>query len=149
MKTTFRKHMISDNVETFICYDKIKGDIGDEYDVEIRRVNDKRSYAQLKLYRQALKYTAHNSPMNEFNTEKKVAHYCKCTLRWIEGYTYINNPKTKQKIIQLVPRSLSYEDMSHSEACEYINDAIELMAGIVKMENIIFIDAVKNSVGNL
>lgn len=93
-----------------------------------------RSWLQLKKYHGCLKTTAANLKDREpnWNTPEKIDLICKIKCGFIKDTIVVEMPckSCKADTMQtfFIPDSLSYDNCGHERACEYISDAIQLMA---------------------
>ena len=84
-----------------------------------------RSYEQLKLYHAACRAVAENTEDPNWNSKEKVDFQCKVKCRLIKEFVVVNG------VTHIIPGSVSYSEMNHLEACNYIDRAIDEMAGFL------------------
>jgi hypothetical protein len=137
--------------DIFITPTENKFPYGESLNANIKKVPDKksRSYEQLCLYKQALKFVAFNSPNPDWGTPDKVDIQIKIVQRYMKGWIYHENSKTGEKMIQVIPKSVSYDELKHLEACDFFSKAFRTMSLFLGMEEEHFIREVKESIGQL
>ncbi|GAG09454.1 unnamed protein product [marine sediment metagenome] len=103
---------------------------------KISGVTKERSYQQLKLFMQACRAVARNTEDPNWNHFEKVKMQCKVALGLYE------TDKDGNKICIVLPdsssndeylvifkyRSIGYDTLKHLEACDFFNEAFDLMA---------------------
>lgn len=99
--------------------------------VKIRGVQKSRSLLQLRLFWSCCRKVAMNTDDENWNTKEKVAEQVKIKCRYIKSYIVVD------KTVHIITGSISYKEMSHMKATNFINNAIEEMArflGVPKNE---------------
>lgn len=81
-----------------------------------------RSYLQLKLFWGCCKTVAENTNDPNWNTKNKVAEQVKIKCRYIKSYIVVNGD------VHIITGSISYKEMSHMQATNFITNAIDEMA---------------------
>lgn len=92
---------------------------------QIRAIRKQRSYKQLKAYFAICRKVAENTDNPDFNTSDKVDMQARVKLGWIKHTIVID------KRVQFIPRSISYKEMKHLQACSYFTRAFELFANFL------------------
>jgi hypothetical protein len=108
-----------------------------------------RSYEQLCLYKQAVKYVANNTENLEWCTPEKVDEQVKIACRFYETFIWYENSRTGERTLNVKTRSVSYNNLGHAEACKFFEQAFKTMALFLGMDEDTFVTAVKESVGEL
>jgi hypothetical protein len=103
---------------------------------KISAIRKQRSYKQLRAYFACCKTVAENTENTNFNSKNKVDLQLRIKLGWIKETILVNGT------IQFIPRSISYKEMKHLEACRYFDRAFETMA---KFLGISVEELIKNS----
>ncbi len=83
---------------------------------------NQRSYTQLKAYFACCRKVAENTENPDFNTKDKVDLQLRIKLGWIKESLLVD------KRVQFIPKSISFKEMKHLEACNYFERAFETMA---------------------
>ena len=96
-----------------------------------------RSYDQLKLYHAACRVVADNTDDPNWNSKEKVDFQCKVICRLIKEFVVVNG------VTHIIPGSVSYSEMSHLEACNYIDRAIDVMAKFLSLTRDEFLSGVE------
>ena len=81
-----------------------------------------RSLKQLRLFWQCCKKIAENTNDENWNSKERVAEQVKIKCQYIKSYIVVG------KAVHIITGSISYKEMSHMQACNFINRAIEEMA---------------------
>jgi len=92
---------------------------------KISGVKKPRSYKQLKLFWACCRLTAENSLDPNWNTSEKVAFQCKVALHFVDPSVISVSP---DGTVQFLYRSISFKELSHMEACNFITNSIDVMA---------------------
>ena len=90
--------------------------------VSIAGTKKARSYQQLKLWWAACRTVADNTDDREWDTPAKVALQVKIKLGHVDGYLVADG------MIQVIPRSISYKELGHLEACQFFEKAWPILA---------------------
>lgn len=90
--------------------------------VSVSGTTKARSYQQLKLWWAACRTVADNTNDREWDTPAKVALQVKIKLGHVDGYLVADG------MIQVIPRSISYKELGHLEACHFFEKAWPVMA---------------------
>ena len=96
-----------------------------------------RSYEQLKLYHAACRTVAENTEDPNWATKERVDFQCKVICRLIKEFVVVNG------VTHIIPGSVSYSEMSHLEACNYIDRAIDVMAKFLSLTRDEFLSGVE------
>jgi len=84
-----------------------------------------RSHDQLKLYWACCRTVADNSPSDGLMTKEQVSFYVKVELKFID--TMI----VKDGVVHVLPKSISFTELPHMEACNFFDRAFEIMAKLL------------------
>jgi hypothetical protein len=93
--------------------------------VKITGCKKQRSYLQLKLFWGCCKTVASNTNDENWNSKDKVAEQVKIKCRYIKSYIVVDGN------VHIVTGSISYKEMGHMQACNFIDNAIEEMANFL------------------
>lgn len=122
-----KQGLVPESLEDNDKYNEIS--VGSVVRCKVSNVSGKkaRSYQQLKAYFGCCRTVANNTEHKDFNTSSKCDLQLRVKLGWIKEYVVVNDQ------VQFIPKSISYAEMSHLEACNYFERAFEVMAKFLKI----------------
>jgi hypothetical protein len=94
---------------------------GAPHRVKIFGVKNPRSIKQMRLYWQMCRIVADNS---DLGTPEDVDTYCRVKARLFAGILF----DEKEMNGRMILKSISFKNMPHKEMCNYVDNALEIMA---------------------
>ena len=92
-------------------------------------VQKPRSLQQLRMYWSLCRVVSSNTEDENWNTPQKVDTQCRIKAGHTCGFIW-NEERNKSQIIL---KSISFNNMTHKEACEYTDMAFEIMAAFLNV----------------
>jgi hypothetical protein len=116
--------MASENIKTY--------EYGEPLRVTMKPEKNYRSARQLDLVWACAKFTADNIRDTDptrlsWDTKDKVMYQVRVLSGFVEAMLYLKNPKNGKESLQFIPRSISYENCGHKDACKLFDDALKIM----------------------
>jgi len=110
--------------------------------LKVSGVEKPRSYDQLKLYFGCCDTVALNTEDPEWNSKEKVHFKVRCILRFYKSVS-VQDDKVMFEL-----KSISYRDMKHRAACNYVEKAFGVMADFLGITVEQLIEETKKRIGN-
>jgi len=117
--------------------------VGELVEMQLKITENYRSLQQLNLYWWACHLVAMNTENRNWDSKEKVSEQIKIACQFIDHWILYENPKTKEKWLNIKTKSISFSSLSHAEACKFFDKAFDLMAEIMGLDVDTFIEKVK------
>lgn len=133
-----------------------KIDYGTHCNCNVKQIeyNKMRSHEQLSLYFVGCRFIASIRDDVNFDTQKKVDWQTRIACRYVDSYFYYENKKTGEQTLNLIPRSISYSELDHLDACNFFNDAFHYQCEIYNTTMLVdiskdeYVELLKNYIKN-